>query len=80
MNQKAKPVYDAWHVKFAANSDAIERWTKVLLRAANKLEKLRAERKRMLKPAKGRKALDRKLEDIPQLAAGGNEFNDELPI
>lgn len=76
----SKPVYDAWHTKFAANSEAIERWTVKLLRAANKLEKLRAERKRMLKPAKGRKPLDRKLEEIPRMAAGGNEFNDEIPI
>ena len=36
--------------ELAANQEAIDRWLKKLLRAATAIEKLRQERKRLLKP------------------------------
>jgi hypothetical protein len=39
-------------VKLAINTEATERWMRKLLRASHELERLRAERKRLLKPAK----------------------------
>ena len=71
---------DKWQTALQANTEATERWTKRLLYASVKLTKLRAERKRLLARGKGKKIVNRKLEDIPRMAAGGNEFNDEIPI
>jgi hypothetical protein len=65
--------------RLQANSDATERWMRKLLRAAHELEKLRAERKRLIGPRKPREVKYRSLDDI-HMAAGGNEFNDEIPL
>jgi hypothetical protein len=65
--------------KLQANAEAIERWQRKLFRAANELRKLTAQRKRLLgKPSK-REVKYRSLDDI-RMAAGGNEFNDDIPI
>ena len=61
-----------------ANSEAIERWTRKLLRAAHALETLRAQRKRLLGPKRPTEVKYRSLDDI-RMACGGTEFNDELP-
>jgi hypothetical protein len=66
--------------KLQANAEAIERWQRKLFRAANELQKLNAQRKRLLGPAGTAKAKRyRSLEDI-RMAAGGNEFNDDIPL
>ena len=71
---------DKWQSKVRANQEAHERWMRRLLYAASKLAKLRAERKALMKPPRGKKSAERKPEDIPRMAAGGTEFNDEVPI
>ena len=66
--------------KLQDNADATERWMRKMLRAAHELEKLRAQRKRLLGKPSPREIKYRKLEDIPRMAAGGDEFSDDLPI
>ena len=39
-------------VKLAKNADQMERWLRKLIRAANEVDRLRRERKRLLKPVK----------------------------
>ena len=64
--------------KLQANAEATERWMRKLLRAAHELEKLRAQRKRLLGPKRPTEVKYRSLDDI-RMACGGSEFNDELP-
>jgi hypothetical protein len=65
--------------RLQANAEAIERWQRKLFRAANELQKLTAQRKRLLGPKKPTEIKYRSLDDI-RMAAGGNEFNDEIPL
>jgi hypothetical protein len=65
--------------KLAANAEAIERWQRKLFRAANELQKLAAQRKRLLGPPKRGAVKYRSLDDV-RMAGGGNEFNDDIPI
>jgi AAA+ ATPase superfamily predicted ATPase len=64
--------------KLANLHEAIERWNKKLFRAANELQKLHVQRKRLLGPKRPTKIKYRSLEDI-KMACGGYEFNDEIP-
>jgi protein subunit release factor A len=64
--------------KLQANAEAIERWQRKLFRAANELQKLTAQRKRLLGPKKPSEVKYRSLDEI-RMACGGAEFNDELP-
>ena len=67
--------------KVAAVDEAIERWQKKLFRASNELQKLLKERKRLLSPPRGKKIANRKLEDIPHMLGGGDDFHsDDIPI
>ena len=64
------------------NSEAMDLWLRKLLRAATELRKLRDERKRLLN-GPGRRAARaayKQLEDIPRMAGGGDEFNDDIPL
>ena len=66
--------------KLQANGEAIDRWNRKLFRAANELQKLHAQRKRLLGPTgKARAVKYRSLDEI-RMAASGNEFNDDLPL
>jgi len=65
--------------KLQANAEAIDRWQRKLFRAARELDKLVKQRKRLLGPKKATEVKYRSLDDI-RMAAGGNEFNDDLPI
>jgi hypothetical protein len=65
--------------KLQANAEAIERWNRKLFRAANELQKLHVQRKRILGPKTPTKIKYRSLDDI-RMAGSGNEFNDEIPI
>lgn len=66
--------------RLAANGEAIERWQRKLFRAANELQKLAAQRRRLLYP-NGRRPKFRELEDIPHYVGGGNDFHsDDIPI
>jgi len=55
-------------VKLAKNNADMERWLRRLIRAANEVDRLRRERKRLLKP--------RPFQEQPEIAA---ELNDDLP-
>jgi hypothetical protein len=72
---------EKWQAKVHANSEATERWTRKLLRAATELSKLRAERKRLMAGPKGKLKLARPggLAEIPRMAGGGSDFSDEIP-
>jgi hypothetical protein len=71
---------EKWQAKVHANMEATERWMRKLLRAATELAKLRQERKRLMSGPKGKLKLKRpNIEDIPRMAAGGADFNDEIP-
>jgi len=71
---------EKWQTRIHANTEATERWTRKLLRAATELGKLRAERRRLLAQPKGKLKLARPdISAIPRMAAGGNDFNDEIP-
>lgn len=72
---------DKWQAKVHANAEATERWTRKLLRAATELTKLRAEWRRLMAPPKGKLKLARPggLAEVPRMAAGGDDFNDEIP-
>lgn len=65
--------------KLQQNAEAIERWNRRLFRAANELQKLHQQRKRLLGKRKPTEIKYRSLDDI-RMAAGGSEFNDEIPI
>ena len=72
---------EKWQIRLQANKDATERWTRKLLRAATELQKLRKEHKRLIADPKGRKLRKSSLEEIEiRMAAGGSEFNDEIPL
>lgn len=64
------------------NSEATDRWMRRLLAAAHMLEKLRNERKRLMRRhGPGPKTIKyRRLEDIPRMAGGGDEFSDDIPL
>jgi hypothetical protein len=65
--------------KLAANADAIERWQRKLFRASNELQKLVAQRKRLLNPSKGK--LVYKGETITGIGGGAVDgLNDEVPL
>lgn len=70
---------EARQLKLHENAEATERWMRRLLRAARELEKLRAQRKRLLGPRRPTEVKYRSLDDI-RMAAGGHEFNDDIPI
>jgi hypothetical protein len=65
--------------KLAANAEAIERWQRKLFRAANELQKLTAQRKRLLNPNKGK--LTYKGEHPTGMGGGAVDgMNDEIPL
>ena len=66
--------------KLAANAEAIERWQRKLFRAARELEKLVAQRKRLLYPS--RSMLKYRGEVLTGMGGGAVEdgLNDDLPI
>jgi hypothetical protein len=66
--------------RLQANTEATERWQRKLFRAAGELKKLSMERKRLLGPKKLTEIKYRRLEDIPRMAGGGDEFNDDIPL
>lgn len=66
--------------KLQANAEAIERWQRKLFRAATELQKLVAQRRRLLGPKKPTAIKYRRLEDIPRMAGGGDDFNDDIPL
>jgi hypothetical protein len=64
--------------KLAANGEAIERWQRKLFRAANELQKLTAQRKRLLNPSRGK--LKYKGEVITGMGGGAVDgLDDEVP-
>jgi hypothetical protein len=66
--------------KLQANSEAIERWQRRLFRASNELQKLVAQRKRLLGPARPTEVKYSSLDEIRERCdIGGSEFNDEIP-
>jgi hypothetical protein len=80
MTDKPDMQIEKRQTKLAANAEATERWMRRLFRAATELKKLAQERKRILGPkGKGRAIKYRSLDDI-RMAAGGNEFNDDIPL
>jgi hypothetical protein len=71
---------EKWQARVHANAEATERWTRKLLRAATELGKLRAERRRLMSKPSGKLKLARPdISAIPRMAAGGDEFSDEIP-
>lgn len=66
--------------KLAANAEAIERWQRKLFRAANELQKLTAQRKRLLNPSSGK--LKYRGEVLTGMGGGAVEagMNDDLPL
>ena len=71
---------DKWQTKMNTNALATELWMRKLLRAANKLQELRKERKRLVSGPKGKLKIARpNIADIPHMAGGGSDFNDEIP-
>lgn len=65
--------------KLQANAEAIERWQRKLFRAANELQKLTAQRKRLLNPSKGK--LKYNGEVLTGMGGGAVEgMNDEIPL
>ena len=71
---------EARQSKLAANSEATERWQRKLFRAANELQKLAAQRKRLLNPPKGK--LVYKGEVLTGMGGGAvdGDLNDDLPF
>jgi hypothetical protein len=65
--------------KLQANTEAIERWQRKLFRASHELQKLAAQRKRLLGSPKRGAIKYRNLDEV-RMAAGGNEFNDDIPL
>ena len=66
--------------KLAANAEAIERWQRKLFRAARELEKLVAQRKRLLYPSRSK--LKYSGEVLTGMGGGAVEdgLNDDLPM
>ena len=66
--------------KLAANAEAIERWQRKLFRAARELEKLVAQRKRLLYPSRSK--LKYRGEVLTGMGGGAVEdgLNDDLPM
>ena len=64
--------------KLAANAEAIERWQRKLFRASNELQKLVAQRKRLLNPSRGK--LKYNGEVLTGMGGGAvdNDMNDPL--
>jgi hypothetical protein len=67
---------EARQTKLALNGEAIDRWQRKLLRAARELEKLLAQRRRLLNPPKGK--LVYKGETLTGMGGGAVELNDGL--
>jgi hypothetical protein len=67
---------EARQTKLAINAEAIDRWQRKLLRAARELEKLLAQRRRLLNPPKGK--LVYKGETLTGMGGGAVELNDGL--
>ena len=80
MTDKPDMRVETRQTKLQANAEAIERWQRKLFRAATELKKLTAQRKRLLGPRKDSVVKYRNLADIPRMSAGGDDFNDDLPI
>jgi len=76
------PEVERRQLKLQKNSEDTDRWMRKLLAAAHVLERLRKERKRLLKGPRQRaaRAAYKQLADVPRMAAGGDEFNDEIPL
>jgi hypothetical protein len=70
---------EARKTKLEANAEAIARWQRKLFRAANELQKLTTQRKRLLGPQPKQAIKYRNLDEI-RMAGGGSEFSDEIPI
>jgi hypothetical protein len=80
-NDKPDMSIERRQVRLQANSEATERWMRKLLRAATELKKLTEQRKRLLaKHGRKAKAAYKSLGDIPHVAGGGDEFNDDIPL
>jgi hypothetical protein len=79
MKQRGGPLQvEQRQSKLAANSEAIERWQRKLFRAANELQKLAAQRKRLLRGPGGKLKLKG---DHPLTGCGGGAvegLNDSL--
>lgn len=79
--RRVAPV-EQWQLKLHQNSEAIDRWERRLFRAANELQKLKAQRKRLLNPQRGK--LKYKGEVL--IGSGGgagpydSDMNDEIPL
>jgi transposase len=67
---------EARQTKLFLNAEAIDRWQRKLLRAARELEKLLAQRRRLLNPPKGK--LVYKGEQLTGMGGGAVELNDGL--
>ena len=67
MTDKVTKRLEKRNADLQANQDAIDRWFRKLLRAATAIEKLRVERKRLLKP--------RNLEPIESLRIDSSEWH-----
>lgn len=67
--------------RLSKNGEALDYWIGRMLRAANQVDKLRKERKRLLSPMSLKQKVRRmSLDEIRERAAiGGSEFNDEIP-
>lgn len=76
------PEVERRQLRLQKNSEAMEAWLSKLLRASEAIRKLRAERKRLMNgPGKrAARAAYKQLADIPRMAAGGDEFNDDIPL
>lgn len=80
MTDKPDMRVEARQTKLQANAEAIERWHRRLFRAATELKKLTEQRKRLLGPKRPTEIKYRRLEDIPRMAGGGDEFSDDIPL
>jgi hypothetical protein len=78
--RREEPV-ERWQLRMHANSEAIERWQRKLFRASNELQKLIAQRKRLLNPSKGKK-LKYNGEILTGIGGGAvdSDMNDEIPL
>jgi hypothetical protein len=67
-------------VKLQANTEATERWQRKLFRAANELQKLAKERKRLLGPRKPTTVKYRNFDEIRMAMTGGDFHSDDIPL
>jgi hypothetical protein len=67
-------------IKLQANTEATERWQRKLFRAANELQKLAKERRRLLGPRKPTVIKYRNLDEIRMAMTGGDFHSDDIPI